>query len=184
MPTLKKKKGGLNSFGNKVKQNISRRIVTPFVSGVSNVVSKFIPKFRKKINSRLSNYHTKSPTKSPIKYPNCAPILEKCNSEKADLESYNEACHKTTEQLKATHNKYKALAIEQIDNLRSKFNKLKRVTKRTYANKSNTHSNHSTINNEMAKLKEENEGLKLDRIYLSKVNAQLVETISKLRGDA
>lgn len=172
MPTLKNQKGGNDSLMKILRRNITTRVTTPF----SNLVSNVLPKSQKKLNLQSSNYRIKS--------PNCAPLLEKCNSEKADLESYNEACHKTTKQLKAAHDKYKALAIEQIDKLQSKFNKLKRVTKRTYGNKSRTHSNHSTVNNEMARLKEENEELKLDLKYLSKVNAQFVETISKLRGDA
>jgi chromosome segregation ATPase len=172
MPTLKNQKGGLNSFGNMVKQNITNRIVTPF----NNALSRLVPKIQNKIKS--------SPSKSATrrKSPKYAALLEKCNSEKANLESYNEACHKTNKQLKQTHDQYKALAITQIDKLHSDFNKLKRVTKRTYNNKSKTRSNHSGLNNEMVKLKHQNERLKQDVKFLTERNYEFINTINELKG--
>lgn len=168
MPTRKKQKGGRDSIGEMVKRNITSR-VTPFFS-------KLIPK----LNTKLKM----SPSKltSRRKSPNYASLLEKCNSEKAALESYNEACHKTTKQLKQTHDEYKALAENQISKLQSHFNKLKRVTKRTYGNKSKTHSNHSTLNAEMLKLQHANERLKKDIHFLSERNAEFINTINELKG--
>jgi uncharacterized protein (DUF3084 family) len=64
--------------------------------------------------------------KSQRKSVNLGALLEECNAKMAELESYNEVCHKTNEQLNKVHQDYKKLANEQIDELREQ---LKRLTK-------------------------------------------------------
>ena len=47
----------------------------------------------------------------------------------AELESYNETCHKTNEQLNQVHQKYKTLANQQIDALSLQLEKLTHAAK-------------------------------------------------------
>lgn len=68
--------------------------------------------------------------KSRRKSINFASLLEECNAKMAELESYNETCHKTNEQLNQVHQEYKKLANMQIDALRLQLDKLTRAAKR------------------------------------------------------
>jgi hypothetical protein len=88
----------------------SRRVVNAFYPQGKSEIVKISPK-----NQSRRNNHV-----------NFATLLDECNSKIAELESYNEVCHKTNEQLNHVHQEYKKLANAQIDALRLQLEKLKR----------------------------------------------------------